>query len=249
MEVLHDLVGYSNRKIYQNTDWFCFSMDSIVLAHFVTISLQAKKILDLGTGTLPIPLILSLRTKATIYGIEIQKDLSLLAQKSVKYNHLEDQIIVINEDMKDYAKKVESDSFDTIVINPPYFKLSEKPFLNLDEHKQYARHEKAVTLEEIFPIVRKLLKNGGNFAMIHRTERFMDILDLYRQNGIEPKRIQFIYPKMGKDSNMVLVEGIKNGSVGLKILDPFYIHNCDGTYTDAYEKLMTEVTYENTEEL
>ena len=249
MEVLHDLLGYPNRKIYEDTRWFSFSLDSVLLSHFVSVSLSAKRILDLGTGTAPIPLILSMRTKAQIYGVEIQRDVSLLAQKSVAYNQLERQITIFSQDMKEFSNQTESDFFDVITVNPPYFKRQDCSYLNLEEHKQIARHEMKITLEEIFPILRKLLKNGGNFAMIHRTERLMDILLLCRQYGLEPKRLQLVYPKPGANSNMVLVEGVKNGKPGLKILEPFYVHKPDGSYTNRYQSMMKEVTNEKSKEL
>ena len=130
MECLNDLLGYPNRKIYQNTDWFAFSLDSVLLANFVTILPRTKTILDIGTGTAPIPLILSLNTKAKIVGIEVQEDLAHLALKSVQYNQLDDQISIVQKDVQSYAEEMESDSFDVIVSNPPYFKVEKNNFHN-----------------------------------------------------------------------------------------------------------------------
>lgn len=241
MKVLHDLVGYPNRKIYQDSDWFCFSLDSVLLANFVTILPKTKKVLDLGTGTAPIPLILSLKTKANIIGVEIQSEIASLAKDSIKENHLEDQIHIVEIDMKDYAKITESDSFDVVISNPPYFKITDQSYYNLDSHKTIARHEVKVTLEEIIKIARKLLKNNGVFAIVHRTERVIEILNLFQKYGLEPKKMQFIYPKFGKDSNIVMIEGVKNGKQGLTLLAPLYIHNEDGTYTKEYQKIMEEI--------
>lgn len=238
MEVLHDLVGYPNRKIYQNPNWFCFSLDSVLLANFVTLLPRTKQILDLGTGTAPIPLILSLKTSSKIVGIEIQEDIAKLARKSIEYNKLSDQIKIIQKDMREYAMKMESDCFDVIVSNPPYFKLNDKHYHNVDMHKTIARHEVKITLEEILVIVRKLLKNDGIFAIVHRTDRLVEILNLFQKYGLEPKKIQFVYPKEGTDSNIVMVEGVKNGKPGLTLLAPLYIHNQDGTYTEQYQKML-----------
>ena len=154
MEVLNDLVGYKNLKIYQNSDWFTFSLDSVLLANFVTINPKTKKILDLGCGNAPIPLILSTKTKASIVGVEIQKDSYDLATKSILYNHLENQIQLYNIDMKKLKDIYEGDSFDVIVCNPPYFKYRENSYLNDDIHKIIARHEKMIELDDILLLVK-----------------------------------------------------------------------------------------------
>lgn len=129
MEVLNDILGYPNRKIYQNTDFFSFSLDSVMLSNFVTIRLRDKKILDLGTGNGVIPLILSLRTDKPIVGVEIQKSLANLAEKSIRYNSLETQISIITSDMKDYVTSDTIEEYDVITCNPPYFKVNDKNFL------------------------------------------------------------------------------------------------------------------------
>lgn len=233
MEVLHDLVGYQNLKIYQNSDWFAFSLDSVLLSNFVTIQPRYRKILDLGTGNAPIPLILSTRTKASIVGVEIQNDIYDLAQKTIQYNHLDHQVQLLHCDMKDLKQMFSSDTFDVIVSNPPYFKYHSEHIVNENIHKTIARHEVMITLEELLRLTRYLLKNDGVFAMVHRTERMVEILDLFRKYGLEPKKIQFIYPKVGKDSDLFLIEGRKNGKLGLKILSPIYVHQEDGSYTDV----------------
>lgn len=232
MEVLHDLVGYADRYIFEDTDGFSFSLDSVLLARFVSLRLTDRKILDLGTGTAPIPLILSFRTSAHITGVEIQKTSADLAKKSVRYNHLEDQIDIIEMDMKDYVGQVLAESFDVITVNPPYFKYSSSSITNLSKAKMIARHEVTITLEEIVEIASKLLRHHGVLAMVHRADRLIDVLELYRAYHIEPKRIQFVFPKMGKDANMILIEGKKNGSSSVKIEPSLYVHNEDGSYTD-----------------
>lgn len=231
MEVLHDLVGYKNLKIYQNTDWFLFSLDSVLLANFVTINKNVKNIIDLGCGNAPIPLILSTKTKAHIIGVEIQKDSYNLAKKSVVYNKLDNQIELINIDMKELKKIYNSDSIDIITCNPPYFKYSSNSNINEDEHKVIARHEKMITLDDILLLARYLLKNNGCIAMVHRTDRLIEIINTFQKYGLEIKKIRFVYPKEGSESNMVLIEGRKNGKVGLKLLPPLYVHNTNG-YTD-----------------
>lgn len=232
MEVLNDLVGYKNLKIYQNTEWFSFSLDSVLLPNFVTLNKNIETIMDLGCGNAPIPLILSTKTNAKIIGVEIQKDCYELAKKSVLYNHLEDRIELLNVDMKNLKNIYPSDSIDVITCNPPYFKYLETSNLNEDEHKVIARHEKMITLEDILSLSKYLLKNNGILAMVHRTDRLIEIIHLFKKYGLEVKKLRFIYPKVGMESNMVLIEGRKGGKVGLKILSPLYAHHEDGSYTE-----------------
>lgn len=231
MEVLNDLVGYKDLKIFQNTDWFSFSLDSVLLPNFVTLNKNIETIIDLGCGNAPIPLILSTKTKAKIIGVEIQKDSYELAKKSVEYNHLEEQISLLNVDMKELKNIYPSDSIDVITCNPPYFKYLETSNLNEDIHKVIARHEKMITLEEIVSLSRYLLKNNGVLAMVHRTDRLIEIIEIFQKYGLEIKKLQFVYPKIGMESNMILIEGRKNGKVGLKVLPPLYAHYEDGSYT------------------
>lgn len=237
MEVLNDLVGYKNLKIYQNTEWFAFSLDSVLLPNFVTLNKNIERIMDLGCGNAPIPLILSTKTNAKIIGVEIQKDSYELARKSVLYNHLENQIELLNMDMKDLRNMYSSDTIDVITCNPPYFKYLETSNLNENIHKVIARHEKMITLEEIVSLSRYLLKNNGVLAMVHRTDRLIEIISLFSKYGLEVKKLRFIYPKMNTESNMVLIEGRKNGKTGLKLLPPLYAHNEDGSYTEEVLKM------------
>jgi len=124
MEVMNDLVGYKNLKILQNTDWFLFSLDSVLLPNFVTLNKDCKKILDLGTGNAPIPMILTTKTNAHIVAVELQEDVFQLAKKSVDYNGLNDRIELLNLDMKKLKDVYSADTFDVITCNPPYFKYS-----------------------------------------------------------------------------------------------------------------------------
>ena len=232
METINDLVGYNNLKIYQNDDWFKFSLESVLLPNFVSINPSTKKILDLCTGNAPIPLILSTRTKAHITGIEIQKDIYELAVKTIQINKLEDQIEIVNDDILNIKDKYESDYFDIITVNPPYFKINEGSLKNQDIHKTIARHEYKIMLEDIIKISRKLLKNNARLAMVHRTERFFEIIDLLKKNNLTPKKIQFIHPKTNTESNLFMVEAVKNGKEGATFLSPLYVHNEDGSYRD-----------------
>lgn len=237
MKVVNDLLGYDNLKIVQNSDWFSFSLDSVLLPNFVTLNKDVKNILDLGTGNAPIPMILSTLTHAHIYGIEIQKDVYEMGKESIEINDLTSQIQLINDDMKKLDKYFAANFFDVIVCNPPYFKLEELSKKNDDEHKTIARHEEKITLSEIVAIAKKYLDNNGVFAMIHRSDRLIEIIEEMRKNNIEPKKIQLIYPKKNTNSNMVLIEGRKNGKPGLIVKEPLIIHNDNGEYLDEINKL------------
>lgn len=236
MEVINYLLGFKDYYIVQNTQMFNFSLDSVLLPHFVTINKNVNKILDIGCGNAPIPLILSTKTKAKIIGVEIQKEVYDLAKKSVSINKLEDQIDIINADINDIYNQFETESFDVITCNPPFFKINKQSNLNKSDYKTIARHEVKLNLDDIFKIGKKLLKNNGYIAIVHRPERLLDIITTMRKYNIEPKRIQFIYPKTNMDANILLVEGTKNGKESIKILPPIYIHLDNGEYTDQIKK-------------
>jgi len=222
--------------IMQDTDMFNFSLDSVLLPNFVTINKNVSNILDIGCGNAPIPLILSTKTEAHITGVEIQKDVYDLAIESVKINNLEDRINIINADINELYKELETESFDIITCNPPFFKVKENSNLNESEYKTIARHEVKLNLDNIMKISRKLLKNNGVLGLVHRPERLVDIIDVMRKNNIEPKKIRLVYPKKDKEANILLIEGTKNGNPGLKILPPLYSHDEDGSYTEEIQK-------------
>ena len=231
MEVLNDLVG-KNLKIYQDDEYFKFSLESVLLPEFVDIHLRDKKILDLCSGNCPIPLILSLKTKAKIYAVELQKEVYYLGKKSIEINNKEDQITLINEDVLNLKEVFSSDTFDIITVNPPYFKVLEKSLINKNQIKATARHENNLPLESLFEITFYLLKTNGSFYMVHRTERLIEILDLLKKYHLTPKEIQFIYPNEGRDSKLFMIKAVKNGHDGIKIKSRIYVHNNDGTYRD-----------------
>ena len=239
METINYLLGYENLKIYQNTEMFNFSLDSVLLPNFVTITKKTKRILDIGTGNAVIPMILTTKTDALIDAVEIQKDVYELGKKSIELNNLQDRINIINQDIKEYSKNMETDTYDVITCNPPFFKVTETSNLNMNDYKTIARHEVKLNLDEIMSIGRKLLKNNGNIAIVHRTDRLIDIITTMRKYNIEPKKIRFIYPKKNTESNIVLVEGTKNGKPGLKILSPLISHTNEDEYTDEIKQYFT----------
>ena len=237
MKVLNDLLGYNDLKIYQDTDWFSFSLDSVLLPNFVTLSNKTRRILDLGTGNAPIPMILSTMTSADIYGIEIQEDVYELGRESIIYNKLDNRIKLMNDDMKNLDKYFDPNSFDVIISNPPYFKIEEQSKKNDDIHKIIARHEEKIKLEDIIKLAKKYLDNDGVFAMVHRTDRLIEVIELMRKHNLEPKRLKLIYPKENTNSNMFLIEGRKNGKPGLKIESPLFVHAESGAYLEEINDL------------
>jgi tRNA1(Val) A37 N6-methylase TrmN6 len=240
MEVINTLLDYKDFKIYQNSKWFSFSLDSVLLANFVTLNKGIKKIIDLGTGTAPIPLILSTRTSSLIYGVEIQLEIFELASKTIKINKKEEQIKLICDNFKNVGKLFETDTFDVVVSNPPYFEYTESSNVNNNEIKTIARHEIYAKLEDVFNVAKKILKNNGALAIVYRTERLVEILTLMKKYNIEPKRLRLVYPKRDRESNLVLIEGRKNGKKGLKVLPPLYVHKKDGTYTKEVVDMFKE---------
>ena len=245
-KVINDLLGY-DMKIVQDTEEFNFSLDSVLLAHFVTIKKGTKKILDIGTGTAPIPLFLSKKTNAKIYAIDIQKKSCVMAQESVKLNNLEKQIEIINEDANKLKSCFSAGYFDVIVSNPPYFKVDNNTRLNDNLHKSIARHEIHLTLSQLIEISSFLLDNKGIFALVHRTERLEEIFRELSKNKLIVKKVKFIYSKNDSNSNMVLIESIKNGRPGLKILPPTIIHNSDGSYKEDIKRIFDGGIYESEE--
>ena len=236
MEKNNYLLGYKNLKLYQDTEMFNFSLDSVLLPNFVTLNSKIKNILDIGCGNLPISLILTTKTSAKITAIEIQKDVYEIALRNLKLNKKEDRIELINGDIRELYQNMDTETFDVIVCNPPFFKVNSESHLNKNDYKTIARHEVTLNLDDIFKISKKLLKNNGVISIVHRPERFIDIIETMKKNNISPKRVQFIYPKKGKDANTLLIEGTKNGNPGIKILPPIFAHNDDGTYTEEIEK-------------
>jgi tRNA1(Val) A37 N6-methylase TrmN6 len=235
MKVINDLLGF-NKKIVQDTSYFSFSLDSVLLYNFCKVK-KSTKMIDICSGNCPIPLMLSTKIDEKIYAVEVQKEIYDLAVESIKLNDLEDKIEVINMDAKDLCNKFETDTFDLITCNPPYFKTNEQSKKNDNEIKSIARHEILINIEDIIKISRKLLKNNGNLVMVHRPERLSEIIILMNKYNLEVKRLQFIYSKEDSESNMIIIEASKNGKEGMKIMPPIIVHDKDGNYNKEIEKI------------
>lgn len=225
-------------RIIQSPSVFSFSLDAVLLAKFAYMPIQKGLIVDLCTGNGVIPLLLSMRTKGKIIGVEIQERLCDMAKRSVKYNGLEEQIEIIHGDIKDAPKQLGYSKYDVVTCNPPYFPTIGKEEMNKNVHFAIARHEIYCTLEDVIRVSSQLLKQGGKAAFVHRPGRLLDIITLMREYRLEPKRLRFVYPKIGKEANTILIEGIKDGNPDLKILPPLIVYNDDNEYTDEVKQLL-----------
>ena len=206
-----DDLEFKNLKIIQNKDGFCFGIDSILLTDFAKNIKQNSKVIDLGTGTGIIPILLYGKTKNTKFvGVEIQPEVAEMANRSVKLNLLENNIEILNTNILELSKIYNRGSFDVVTTNPPYKKIN-TGVINENNKKLISRHEITASLEDFIRTASFLLKDLGEFYMVHRPDRLVDIFYEMRKNKIEPKKIKFIYPNKNKKTNLVLIKGIKNG--------------------------------------
>ncbi len=240
-----DDLEYKDLKIIQNTKGFCFGIDSILLSDFAKIIKKNSIVVDIGTGTGIISILLSAKTNlAKIYGIEIQEEVADMAKRSVILNNLEDKIEIINTDIKNIFSFLEPNKIDCIVTNPPYMKLNTGR-VNDEKKKLVSRHEVECTIEDIIQISYKLLKSKGEFYLVHRAERIVDILYYLRKYKLEPKVLRFIQAKEDKEPNLVLIKAVKNAGYQLTLKKPLIIYNNDGSYTDEILEIYNKKNQEN----
>lgn len=225
-------------RIIQSPSVFSFSLDAVLLAKFSYVPNKQGKIVDLCTGNGVIPLFLSARTKATIIGVELQERLADMAKRSVQFNNLQGQIEILEGDVKIIPNQLGIEKYDVVTCNPPYFPAHEASDKNLKEHQAIARHELHLSLDEAVQSASRLLKQGGKAAFVHRPGRFLDLVTAMRANRLEPKRVRFVYSKIGKEANTLLIEGIKDGKPDLKILPPLYVYNESGEYTEEVRAML-----------
>jgi len=232
-----DDLEFKGYKIIQNSEGFCFGIDSVLLSDFAKDIRHNSKVMDLGTGTGILCILLAGKTKLKeIYGIEIQEEVADMARRSVELNSLQDKVKIINESILNLEKIFEKGSIDAIVTNPPYKKLN-TGLQNDNEKKVISRHEITANLEDFIRISKDMLKDKGEFYMVHRPERLVDIIYLMRKYKIEPKQIRFVAPKIGKETNLVLIKGVKNAKEFLKFDNILYVYNEDGSYTEELLKI------------
>ncbi|CAH2717120.1 tRNA1(Val) (adenine(37)-N6)-methyltransferase [Neobacillus rhizosphaerae] len=233
-----DYLLAENLRIIQSPSVFAFSLDAVLLARFVYVPIQKGNLLDLCSGNGVIPLFLSARTKGHITGVEIQERLYDMAVRSIQYNGLQNRLQMIHGDIKDTAQRLGYGKFDVVTCNPPYFTTPSTGEVNPNEHLAIARHEILCTLEDAIKASSDLVRQGGKVAFVHRPGRFLDIITLMRQYRLEPKRVQFVYPKKGKEANTLLIEAIKDGSPDLKILPPIIVYNDNDEYTKEIRAIL-----------
>ena len=234
-EILDDL-QINGLSIIQKKDGFKFGIDAVLLSDFAK-NTPSKQTLDLCTGTGIIPLLLSAKTKTPkICGIEIQQDMAAMAKRSVCYNKLEDRIDICCGDLNNAFSIYGKCTFDKITCNPPYMKIN-SAVTNESNAVSVARHEVMCSLEDVITISSGLLKAKGRFYMVHRPSRLADIMYLMRCNKIEPKKLRMIAPYVGKEPNLVLIEGIKGGGAELKMLNTLYVYNENGSYTKEIDQI------------
>ncbi|MDQ0157795.1 tRNA1(Val) (adenine(37)-N6)-methyltransferase [Robertmurraya andreesenii] len=225
-------------RIIQSPSVFAFSLDAVLLARFVYVPIQKGHLIDLCSGNGVIPLFLSTRSKGQITGVEIQERLYDMAIRSFEYNKLGSRVQMIHGDIKEMPARLGKEKYDVVTCNPPYFPTPSKEEMNENEHLAIARHEIYCTLEDTIRISSHLVKQGGKVAFVHRPGRLLDIVTLMRNYRLEPKRIQLVYPKKGKEANILLIEAIKDGKADLKILSPLYVYEENNEYTPEMQEIL-----------
>lgn len=217
-------------RIIQDEKRFCFGMDAVLLSGFARVK-KGERVLDLGTGTGIIPLLLEAKSEGAHFtGLEIQQDSADMARRSVALNHLEEKIDIVTGDIKDASARFGASSFDVITTNPPYM-IYEHGLQNEQDAKSIARHEVLCTLEDIVTQSAKLLKPKGRMFMVHRPFRLVEILTCMSKHGIEPKRMKLVYPFIDKEPNMVLIEGLRGGNSRITVEKPLIVYEKPGVYT------------------
>lgn len=224
-----DDLNLNGKKIIQNTDYFCFGIDSVLLANFVSSNSLKNVVVDLCSGTGVISVILSQKKKLhKIYAVELQDEMYNLLKRNIKLNNLEDCIYPFKANIKDYYldKKV-----DIVVCNPPYKEIG-TGIKNENTVKYIARHEKECTLEDVFKCSSKILKQKGKLYLVHKPQRLVDLISLARKYNLEAKNIRFVYPKLNSSASIVLVEYVFCGGNEINVLPPFIEYDEFGNYTE-----------------
>lgn len=222
MKEINDLYDYGY-KIFQKSDYFKFSLDSMLLANFVNINMSDSKLLDFCTGNCPIPIILSNSIK-NIVAFEVQKEIYELGDESLKLNNI-NNVKLINDDIKNIGNYYEEGYFDIITCNPPYFKVIDSSRINDNNVKAIARHEILIKLEDIVYLAYKFLRDKGKLYIVYRPDRLMELLKLFDKYKFGVKKLQCCYNNSDSLSSMILIEAMKNGQDDLKILAPLYTEN------------------------
>lgn len=235
-KMLNDLYDYVPLKIYQDDNYFKFSLDSVLLAEYVKTSTRTKNIIELCSGNCAVSMILSTKTNANITAVEVQKEIYELGKKSIEYNKLSDRINLVLADIKEVEKYFPGNTnINIIVCNPPYFKKQNSSYVNDKEIKAIARHEILTNLDEIISISSKILQKDGELYLVHRSERLDDIINLSSKYDINVKNIQLITTKVDNCPTLVLVRCVKGSNPGVKINPVLCIENLS-TFKNIFRK-------------
>lgn len=218
-------------RIIQNKDRFCFGMDAVLLSGFARVK-PGERVLDLGTGTGIIPILLEAKYEGEHYtGLEIQKDMADMAARSVALNGLEKKISIVEGDIRRAGEIFGLAGFDVVTSNPPYMNDSHG-LKNPDLPKAIARHEVLCTLEDVVRESARLLRPGGRFYLVHRPHRLIEIITALTSHKLEPKRIKMVHPYVDREANMVLIEAVRGGGSMVKVEAPVVVYRQPGVYTD-----------------
>ena len=232
-----DDLEFKDLKIIQNKNGFCFGIDAVLLSDFAKDIRNNAKVLDLGTGTGILGILLCGKTNLSkIYGIEVQSEVANMALRSITLNNLNNKFEIINDNVKNLSNHFENGSFDAIVSNPPY-KKNDSGLKNEDEGKLISRHEITASLEDFISISSKMLKNNGSLYMVHRPERLSDLFTLLNKYNLEPKVLRTVHSYYNSKPKLILVKATKGAKSFLNIEKPLVIYNTDGTYTDEIYKI------------
>ena len=237
-----DDLEYKGLKLIQNKNWFCFGIDSVLLSDFAKNIKNNSTVLDLGTGTGIIGILMCKKTNLSkLKGIEIQSDVAEMASRSIKLNNLEDKFEIINDNIKNVSTYFSKGSFDVVVTNPPY-KKENSGIINNTDNKIISRHEITANLEDFIKQGSSMLKDNGSLYMVHKPERLCDIIYLMRKYNLEPKELKLVYSNTTSEPSLILIKGCKNGHAFLKVHKPLYIYKDDGSYTDEILKIYGKIS-------
>ena len=236
MAVRADEIGFGGYKLLQESSAFCYGVDAVLLADFSEAS-EKDTVLDLGSGNGAVALMIEAKYHpGKIFGLEIQENAVRLAEESARLNGLSDKLSFICGDVLEAEKHFKASSFDLVACNPPYFEGGR----GIDcaaGPKQLARHESSAGLEDFFKAAAYVLKKGGRLCMIHRPERLADLMELSRRCGLEPKKLRMVVPHRGEAANMLLVQFVKGGGKGIRLLPEIAVRNGEGGYTEDIDQI------------
>ena len=227
-------------KIIQKKEGYRFSIDAILLAHFASL-IEAPSIIDLGTGSGIIPLVLARKSAASsIVGVEVQEQLAGMARRTIALNGLADRISILHNDLRKVRDYLKPSSFELVVCNPPYYPVTEGR-INPDSEKAIARHEIMATLKDVTAASHYLVKPEGVITIIFPAKRIIDLLDTLKQTGIAPKRLRMIYSTYQGEGKLVIIEAVKVGTPELAVEKPFLIYNQRGEYSEEMQTIYDEI--------